>query len=68
MFGLRKTLEPVQKSQDKKRMRNLRPSGRDQSKVTERRKGKNRMKTWVSRIHGQMEVSRKRKRTITPTL
>lgn len=49
-------------------MRNLRLRGRDQYKVTERSKGKNRMRTWVSRIQGQMEVSRKRKITITPTL
>ena len=40
------------------------PRGRDQSKVTERSKRKNRMRTWVSRIQGQMEVSRKRKITI----
>ena len=68
MSELKKTLELVQQGQDKKRMRNLRPRGRDQSKVTDRSKGKNRMRTWVSRIQEQMEVSRRRKITITPTL
>ena len=65
MSELKKTLELVQQGQDKKRMR---PRGRDQSKVTDRSKGKNRMRTWVSRIQEQMEVSRRRKITITPTL